>query len=135
MLVDPQRRTIRFPYWIREQWLGAEWRRCESSNHVEVKSDRSDISEYFQGTTRGQIGDQVTRKVPRDIDPQLLRAFYDEETSSETSKRTKILQRHKESLVANEKAHKNPKAVETAIVSNAALVTHRIEEVETGVQK
>ena len=53
VLVDPKLRMIQFPEWIREQWLGAEWRRCQSSEHVEVKSDRFDIIEYFQGKYAG----------------------------------------------------------------------------------
>ena len=49
VLVDPKFRMIQFPDWIRKRWLAAEWRRCNSCKHVEVKSDRSDIIGYLQG--------------------------------------------------------------------------------------
>ena len=49
VLVNSKFRMIQFPDWVRKRWLAAEWRRCDSCEHVEVKSDRSDIIGYLQG--------------------------------------------------------------------------------------
>lgn len=42
-------RGILLPLWVRIDWLGAEWRRCHSGTHVEVKNDRCDLIVYFKG--------------------------------------------------------------------------------------
>ena len=49
VLVNPKCRMIQFPDWIRKLWLAAEWPLCDSCEHIEVKSDISDIIGYLQG--------------------------------------------------------------------------------------
>jgi len=133
MLVDPKLRKIRFPDWIREQWLSAEWRRCESSEHVEVKSDRFDIIEYFQGECGGSKEEHKADMVAKEATQPLFGINSKLEIASEVTKEEQFLKKDHESLAVLEKTAKDPKATWAKTDSKAASEISKVEEAKIGI--
>jgi len=130
VLVDPELRTIRFPDWIREQWLSAEWRRCESSEHVEVKSDRIDVVEYFQRKSGGLKEERKADTVAREAIKSLCGDNTKGEIASKAVEEEQAPEKNKESLAVLETVAKDPKAAEAKTESKAASGKSKIEEAE-----
>lgn len=133
VLVDPKLRKIRFPDWIREQWLGAEWRRCESSEHVEVKSDRFDVIEYFRGETWDSNVEHSPEEVGREAMQPLCGINAKPETASEVVKEAQAMKQDQKSLVVLEETAKDPKAAGACTDSKATPKRSKVEEAELGV--
>lgn len=133
VLVDPKLRMIRFPDWIREQWLSAEWRRCESSEHVEVKSDRFDIIDYFQGESVGSKKEHEADTVAIETKQSLRGNNTAVETASKVVKEEQAMKKDQESLAVLEKTAKDPKAAGAKTVSMAAFENSKVEEAKIGI--
>lgn len=133
VLVDPKLRMIRFPDWIREQWLSAEWRRCESSEHVEVKSDRFDVIEYFREECVGSKEEHKPEKVAREAMQPLRGINTEVETASKAVKEEQVLQKDEECLAVLEKTIQDPKAAESKTDLKAALENPKVEEAKIGI--
>lgn len=133
VLVDPKLRMIRFPDWIREQWLSAEWRRCESSEHVEVKSDRFDVIEYFQGECVSSKEEHKADTVAREAMQPIRGNNTEIETASKAVKEEQAMKRDQESLAVLEKTAKDPKAAGAKTDSKAAFENSKVEEAKIGI--
>lgn len=132
VLVDCKLRKIRFPDWIREQWLSAEWRRCESSEHVEVKSDRFDVIEYFQGES-GSSKEHKADTVAKEAMQPLCGIETKLRTASEVVKEEQAMNQDQESLAVLEKTARDPKAAGAWTDSKAIPKRSKVEEAEIGV--
>lgn len=133
VLVDPKLRMIRFPDWIREQWLSAEWRRCESSEHVEVKSDRFDIIDYFQGESVGSKKEHEADTVAIETKQSLRGNNTTVETASKVVKEEQAMKKDQESLAVLEKTAQDTKAAEPKTDSKAALEIFKVEGAKIGI--
>lgn len=133
VLVDSKLRKIRFPDWIREQWLSAEWRRCESSEHVEVKSDRFDILDYFQGESERSKEEHKAHTMANEAMQPFGGIYNKLETASEVLKEEQTVKKDQESLAVLEKTAKDPKAAGAWTNSKATSKRSKVEEAEIGI--